>query len=99
MPPTIIETVGSELADLPLLELPLFDLLLLEQAAVEPRANAPIAATVMARLNMGVFLSIDALVDQEWVSVPAQMPADSEWLGGRQDSTRFSSSVMRYSAA
>jgi len=43
-------------------ELPLVlpELELLEHAAVEPRVSAPIAATMMARLNI-VFLPVDVL--------------------------------------
>src|SRR4051812_26985553 len=49
MPPTIIFTVGRD-------ERPLE--LLLEQAAAEPRPSAPMAATVIARLNMVGFLPV-----------------------------------------
>jgi hypothetical protein len=54
MPPTISETVGTDVVpELPvwvLLELLL--VLLLEQPAVAPRATAPIAATVIIPLNI-----------------------------------------------
>src|SRR5215471_17325610 len=94
MPPTMSFTVGVD--EFP--ELPLEFDLLLEQAAADPSARAPIAATVIARLSMR---GLPFKGGQGWGrgdGWPAQLPADSEWLGGRQDRTRFSSRVSRNSA-